>query len=79
MCTDQQVQLTASLRTTSPAESQALADRLAQELLAKLPEPADMAGYLRSGAVRPDRGTVAAIYFHAISLANAGWREMPRG
>ena len=67
-----------SLLTPSPAEGQALASRLAQDLLASLPESADMAGHLRTGAFRPDRGTVTAIYFHAISLANAGWNQTVR-
>lgn len=65
----------ASLLTATPAEGQALAHRLAQDLLTALPEPADMAGQLRPGAVRPAPEIVTAIYFHAIALANAGWGQ----
>lgn len=64
-----------SLSTASPAEGQRLARVLANDLLAALPPaPSSMPEMMRTGAARPDPAVVAAIYFHAISLANAGWQ-----
>ncbi len=65
-----------TLVTASPAEGQSLARRLAAELIATFPPPpASMPEMLRTGSsARPDPVVVAAIYFHAISLANDGWR-----
>lgn len=65
----------ASLLTATPAEGQALADRLADLLLAKQPTSPSMPELLCTNAPRPAPELVAAIYFHAIALANAGWRN----
>ncbi|HEY8995436.1 MAG TPA: hypothetical protein VIM71_12280 [Lacunisphaera sp.] len=63
----------ASLHTATPAEGQALAWRLASGLLSTLPAAGSMPEYLRTSSNRPAPEVVAAIYFHAISLANSGW------
>lgn len=62
-----------TLLTRTPTEGQALARRLADDLLATLPAPATVAAHVQTGAARPSPELVAAIYFHAISLANRGW------
>jgi hypothetical protein len=55
-------------------EGQRIALRLADDLLAALPSaPATLADYLRTATSPPGRATLAAIYFHAIALVNAGW------
>jgi hypothetical protein len=65
-----------TLITPTPVEGQQLARKLAQELVASHePEPATMPAMLRNDTPpRPDVSLITAIYFHAISLANAGWR-----
>ena len=65
-----------TLHTAGPDEGRRLARRLADELLAALPPvPVSMPELLRTGTTaRPDPAVVAAIYFHAISLANGGWQ-----
>jgi hypothetical protein len=68
-----------SLRTATPAEGQALADRLAAAVLAAGPDRSSMPGQLRTDATRPAPEFVAAIYFHAIAIANAGWRATAPG
>jgi hypothetical protein len=62
-----------SLITATPAEGQQLALKLADGLLASLPTPTTAAAHLQSGAAAPSREVVAAIYFHAVMLANHGW------
>lgn len=63
-----------TLHTPTREEGQRLALRLADDLLSALPAaPATLPDYLRTAAPPPDRATVAAIYFHAIALVNAGW------
>lgn len=66
-----------SLLTATPAAGQQLARELADELLASIPAPSTAAAHLRSGAAAPSREIVAAIYFHAIALANHGWAPRP--
>ena len=67
----------ASLVKAGPAEGRHLARRLADELLASFPPaPTSMPEMLRTGSfARPDPAVIAAIYFHAISLVNDGWRD----
>lgn len=65
--------LPATLHTATPAEGQELAWRLARNLISALPPRASMPEQLRTSAVSPAPEIVAAIYFHAIALANAGW------
>ena len=71
----------ASLVTADPAGGRSLARRLADELFATLPPaPTSMPEMLRTGSsARPDPAVVAAIYFHAISVANNGWCPAGRG
>ncbi len=67
-----------SLTTRTPADGQRLARQLADEMLASLPDatPATAPAMLRTDtARRPDTGVITAIYFHAITLANQGWRS----
>jgi hypothetical protein len=64
-----------TLRADTPVEGQALAWQLAKELLAVLPPRESMPEHLRTSAGRPAPEVVAAIYFHAISLANSGWMD----
>lgn len=64
-----------NLFTPTPAEAQRLAGQLTRDLLTGLPAAdASMQDMLRA-APRTDPAVVTAIYFHAISLANDGWRE----
>jgi hypothetical protein len=65
-----------TLLTDTPAAGQRLARQFADELLAVLPdESATMPAMLRTGSAgRADPAVITAIYFHAISLANKGWR-----
>lgn len=65
----------ASLLTATPAEGQALASRLTDLLLAGQPATPSMPELLRTNPTRPAPELVTAIYFHAIALANAGWRN----
>jgi hypothetical protein len=63
-----------TLRTASPAEGLDLARRLAVQMLGTLPAANGMADHLKTlPASRPAPEMVTAVYFHAISLANAGW------
>lgn len=62
-----------SLLTATPAEGHALARQLADQLLDSRLQSLGMPELLRPGAVRPSPEIVAAIYFHAIAVANAGW------
>lgn len=66
-----------TLHTATPAEGHALARLLSADLLRHLPAPAaaTMSEMLQtSPEARPSPHLVTAIYFHAISLANPGWR-----
>lgn len=64
-----------SLQTATPAEGQALAHQLATLVLREgSPTRATMAEMLRRPDDTPPIALVAAIYFHAISIANRGWR-----
>lgn len=66
-----------TLRTATPAEGQTLARHLAADLLDQMHPPprATMAEMLQTPTEgRPSPQIVTAIYFHAITLANAGWR-----
>jgi len=65
-----------TLITATPADGQRLARQLADALLSALPStPATMPEMLRTGANGQTNPTViAAVYFHAISLVNDGWR-----
>lgn len=65
------------LATATAHEGQRLARELAGDLIASVPAPVKTAAeLLRSGAgSQLDLVTVTAIYFHAISLANNGWRD----
>jgi hypothetical protein len=76
------IDLPKTLHAGTPVEGQALAWRLARELLAALPDRESMADHLRTSAGHPAPEVVAAIYFHAISLSNDGWTNRcvhPRG
>ena len=65
-----------SLQTATPAEGQALAHQLATFVLREgSPTRATMAEMLRRPDDAPPIALVAAIYFHAISIANRGWRS----
>lgn len=67
-----------TLAVATPAEGFTLARRLAESLVAATGtvHSVDMPVMLRpSAASRPSVELVAAIYFHAISIANAGWRD----
>lgn len=64
-----------SLQTATPADGLSLAWRLAGHLLANEPTRGSMPEHLRTSASRPAPEVVAAIYFHAIALANAGWKR----
>jgi hypothetical protein len=70
--------LPTSLHTATPAEGQELACRLAQSLSTALPPRNSMPELLSTGSVSPAPEIVAAIYFHAIAIANAGWRDPAR-
>jgi hypothetical protein len=65
-----------TLLTATPADGQRLARQFTDTLLTSLPtKPATMPEMLRTGANRQiDSDLVTAIYFHAISVANDGWR-----
>ncbi len=64
-----------TLLTPTPADGQQLARKLAGELIAShTPARETMAAMLTTSATRPDPAVVTAIYFHAISVANNGWR-----
>lgn len=64
-----------SLLTPNPAAGSDLARQLAAQLPATPPDDASMAAHLRTAAGRwPDRELATAIYFHAIALANQGWK-----
>jgi len=68
---------TTNLLTDTPAEGQRLANHLTTDLLASLSatQPDTMPEHLRTAAsAPPDAALVSAIYFHAISQANQGWR-----
>lgn len=68
---------TTTLLTDTPAEGQLLANHLTTDLLASLSvtQPDTMPEHLRTAAsAPPDAALVSAIYFHAISQANQGWR-----
>lgn len=68
------IPLPSSLHTATPAEGLDLARRLAAQALAVLPVADDMADHLTTlPATRPAPAMITTIYFHAISLANAGW------
>jgi hypothetical protein len=69
------VDLPDSLQTATPADGLALAWRLAGLLLANEPTRGSMPEHLRTSASRPAPEVVAAIYFHAIALANTGWKR----
>jgi hypothetical protein len=66
-----------TLLTPTPADGQQLARKLAGELIAAH-TPAgsfSMPAMLSTSApARPDVCLITAIYFHAISVANNGWR-----
>ena len=66
-----------TLLTATPAEGHALARSLATELAALATPPAStMAEMLQTpGETKPSPQLVTAIYFHAITLANAGWKR----
>lgn len=65
-----------TLRTSTPAEGLDLARRLAAQVLTALPAADGMADHLKTfPASRPAPEMVTAVYFHAISLANAGWSQ----
>jgi len=66
-----------TLLTPTPADGQQLARKLAGELIAShAPARETMAAMLSTAALAlPDVSVVTAIYFHAISLANDGWRK----
>ncbi|HEY0943999.1 MAG TPA: hexameric tyrosine-coordinated heme protein [Opitutaceae bacterium] len=67
-----------TLATATAAEGFSLARRLAETLVATVDPGAAsaMPHLLRPQAAnRPSVELVAAIYFHAIALANGGWRE----
>ena len=67
-----------TLHTATPAEGQDLARRLTADLLGQLHAPlhSTMAEMLQTPTeARPSPHIVTAIYFHAITLANAGWRS----
>lgn len=64
-----------SLQTSNAAEGHALARQLAALVLREgSPTRATMAEMLRRPDEAPPVELVAAIYFHAISIANHGWR-----
>ena len=66
-----------SLRTANPAAGLDLARRLAAEIIAALPAADSMPDLLKTrSAGRPAPELVTAVYFHAISLANAGWQSV---
>jgi hypothetical protein len=68
--------LPSTLRTSTPAEGLDLARRLAAQVLASLPATDTMPDHLKTfPASRPAPEMVTAIYFHAISLTNAGWND----
>ena len=65
-----------TLLTPTPSHGQQLARKLAGELIAShAPARETMAAMLTTSATRPDPAVVTAIYFHAIALANNGWRD----
>ena len=64
-----------TLQTASSAEGHALARQLAALAFAEVdPQPATMAEMLRQPAGVPSSAVVSAVYFHAIAIANHGWR-----
>ena len=63
-----------SLLTPDAAAGHALAQRLANLLLPTAPAGNDMASHLRSGPAPVSEELATAIYFHAITVANGGWR-----
>jgi len=70
--------LPSTLSTATAAEGFSLARRLAEALVASTDSAfaSTMPHLLRTQAGnRPSVELVAAIYFHAISIANSGWRE----
>lgn len=66
-----------TLLTPTPADGQQLARKLAGDLLAShVPADASMPAMLSTSVpTHPDVSIVTAIYFHAISIANNGWRS----
>jgi hypothetical protein len=65
-----------TLRTATPAEGLDLARRLAVQMIGTLPVADSMADHLKTpSAMRPAPEMITAVYFHAISLANAGWSD----
>ena len=70
--------LPSTLNTATPAEGRALAHQFATTLFAASaqPVPTSMADSFHSSAAnRPSLESITAIYFHAISITNAGWRQ----
>lgn len=65
----------ASLLTPDAAAGHALAQRLANLLLPTAPADSDMARHLRAAPPAVSEELATAIYFHAITVANGGWRE----
>lgn len=65
-----------TLLTPTPADGQHLARKLAGELIdSHAPARESMPAMLSTSTpARPDISVVTAIYFHAIALANNGWR-----
>ena len=63
--------LPTSLHTATPADGLALARQLAAQPSADASAPATMADCLKTSATSGE--LVVAVYFQAISAANAGW------